>query len=958
MARMAKHLVLLGLSMPAALAGYHLALAQGGPEAEFASRRLVDAVGVFSLDDQHRLADLDLLRRCFYYVEQRYVEKDRLDPEQMFQGALDLVERRVNEVLFVREPGGRRLHVSVGAHTASLTLGPLEDFETLTTELGRVAVILDQHLSPDVDKHDVEYALVNGALSVLDPHSLLLPPEAARDMEVDNQGEFGGLGIEITTRGGTLTVTNSTEGTPAYEAGLKAGDKIVRIEDESTINMDLSDAVERLRGAVGTPVNLLVERKQLPAPKPFTIVRDTIRVNYVEGLLLEGDVGYLRIKQFHKHVSSDLDEQLARLRRESARGLQGLVLDLRGNPGGYLNQAYEVSNKFLSEGVIVSTVEGDSRRRDEQRATRPGTEPDYPIAVLVDGSSASASEIVAGALRNQQRAVIIGEQTFGKGSVQHLYDNRDATKLKLTVAKYLTPGDHSIQGVGIPPDILLKPTTAQTRPDGTPRVSLYAREWTDREASLDHHLGSDRTEQSDAVFTVRYLAPDDDDASEDARRDWQVGFAREVLLTARTPRRADLLRAAAPAVYRRAEAEEDRIEAALARHGFDWTEAGAPASALDLSVQLDLGDDGALVAGVPEDIAFEVTNNGPDPVYRLSGVTRSDNPWLNHLELVFGRINPGETARYVQKVSLHDGYSSELSPVHIDLRGPDEAVVRSVTRAVPTRGQALPRLEYKLSLRDDGTLGSEGNGDGLPEVGERVAIEVMVRNIGEGSTRGGFARVKNEAGRALDLVQGTVELGERVDADGAPCEEEGDATDCVRALAPGAAHVGAVTFDLRDRYRDEDGGWALELRVGDNERYDYAAVQQGGFYDYFQLTETLVLRPDAPLDGSWRTPPHIAVSRAPDLESTAPEVVLSGLISADAGVRDVLVFHDDEKIFYRGGSGATAAVPFTADAALSPGSNLFLVLARDDRGLSSTWSRHVHYEGAATTAQVTEPFPR
>ena len=260
----------------------------------------------------------------------------------------------------------------------------------------RVARILDAHLSADVDKAEVEYALINGALSVLDPHSVLLPPRAARDMEVDNQGEFGGLGVEIISVDGTLTVKSPLEGTPAYEAGLQVGDQILRIGDESTINMDLNDAVVRLRGEVGTPVEILVGRAEFTKPRRFTIIRDTIRHNRTEGELLEGDIGYIQVSTFNKYVSSDMDELLALFHREAAGGLQGLIIDLRDNPGGYLNQAYEVANKFIADGVIVSTVEGTNRRRDEQRATRQSTEPDYPIAVLVNGSSASASEIVAG----------------------------------------------------------------------------------------------------------------------------------------------------------------------------------------------------------------------------------------------------------------------------------------------------------------------------------------------------------------------------------------------------------------------------------------------------------------------------------------------------------------------------------------------------------------------------------
>jgi carboxyl-terminal processing protease len=262
-----------------------------------------------------------------------------------------------------------------------------------------------------------------------------------------------------------LTVKQPIEGTPAWDAGLKASDKIVRIENTSTINMDLDEAVSLLRGKVGEPVTIMVERTGWTAPKPFTIVRGRIKIDPVKGELLDGDIGYLKIQSFHKNVAEDMNQFLDAMEKESQDKLQGLIIDLRNNPGGYLNQAIKVSDRFLRNGVIVSTVEGAERTKEETHAkTTSKTLSDLPIAVLVNGNSASASEIVAGALRNQSRAIIIGERSFGKGSVQHLYGNPDESRLKLTVAQYLTPGDQSIQSVGIPPDILLQPSLI--RPKG------------------------------------------------------------------------------------------------------------------------------------------------------------------------------------------------------------------------------------------------------------------------------------------------------------------------------------------------------------------------------------------------------------------------------------------------------------------------------------------------------------
>ena len=544
MSQMVKHAFVLGLSLPATLVGY--SLARGGPLGEgtgYASAQsLIAPEGDFSVR-AHDLEELEILSRNMLYVESRYVEKDRLDAEAMFQASLDYLERGINEVMFVRVPRGRRLQVSVGSTTTMLQVAPIDSIAVMKDELRKVARVLDENLSEDIDRAEVEWGMINGALSTLDPHSILLPPVAAKEMDVDNQGEFGGLGIEITVRDGMLTVKSPLEGTPASEAGLKADDQIIRIEDESTINMDLQDAVSKLRGKVGTTVNIMVSRKQFPAPKLFSITRAKIRINMVDGELLAGNIGYIQIKSFHANVSSELDQLLNHFGREAgSQGLRGLILDMRGNPGGYLNQAVEVADKFLQDGVIVSTVEGTGTRGDEQRASRAGTESDYPIAVLVNGNSASASEIVAGALKNHQRAIVIGERTFGKGSVQHLISNRDQSKLKLTVAKYLTPGDQDIQSVGIPADIWLRPSVIQPADeedeDQSPDVSLYWRDWIDREADLDHHLENEPETESEAIYEVRYLRPELGEEEESGpNNDWEVGFARDVLLSTTSARR-------------------------------------------------------------------------------------------------------------------------------------------------------------------------------------------------------------------------------------------------------------------------------------------------------------------------------------------------------------------------------------------------------------------------------------
>lgn len=937
MSSLIKHVAILGLAFPASLAGYHYFAGAHGSEGDRPVGSFTQAVSRLTGSSAYQLSDLRLLEKDLWYVETRYVEPERLDTEKMFQSALDAVERGVPEVLFQREPGGRRLHISVGSYSTVLMLEPVDSFVALHQQLTRVAAVLDEHLSDDVEKPEVEYAFINGALATLDPHTILMPPEAAREMEVDNDGEFGGLGIEIAIVDGRLTIKEPIEGTPAHKAGLQSEDQIVRIEDESTINMDLTEAVSKLRGPVGEPVTISVMRKGFDAPRAFTIIRAVIKLNPVEGKLLPGGIAYLRIKNFNDNVDEQIGALLQDFHQKAGGTVKGLVLDLRSNPGGYLNQAVDVSNRFLASGVIVSTVDGGKGgRRETRRATAAGTEPDYPIAVLVNGNSASASEIVAGALRNLDRAVIIGERTFGKGSVQHLYENDDTSRLKLTVAKYLTPGDESIQSVGIPPDILLQPSVVvkPEKPAESPVISLYWREWVSREADLDRHLEQVPQQEAQPSYSVRYLRPeldDEDRRKKDTSEDWEVKLAAEVLQAAKSPRRAEVLASASSVIARRQQEEERRLVEAMKAVGIDWS-AGQNPKAPQLDARLDLGPDGVLRAGEEEDIAVEVTNRGSEPVSRLSLVTGSENVWLDKREFYFGRLLPGETRRFVQRVSLPDGYGSELAPLTLTFRDPSNAGLGSETEMVRTEARPLPRFEYTLALRDDGTGGSKGDGDGLAEVGETVDLVLSVKNVGDGPSREAFARLKNRSGRAVDLANASVEIGAPLGADGKPCVP--DSEGCTRTLAPGESATEHLTFELRAPPSDE--AWKIELSVGDNRAYDYGAVQRGGFYDYFQQTEEISLRPGQAVDGRVRGPPRITLTRTPGLEQSGADFVVSGKVEDPHGIRDIMVFKGEDKIFFLGGDQSATSLPFSVDGELGDGASLFVVLARDHEGLSST----------------------
>ena len=330
---------------------------------------------------------------------------------------------------------------------------PTDSYEKLKT-FSEILSLLEANYVEKVDANDLIDGAIRGMLKTLDPHTSYLPPEAFTQMKVETSGRFGGLGIEITIKKGILTVVTPIEDTPAFKAGVKSGDRIIKIEDESTLEMTLSDAVELLRGKIGSKVNITIFREGMDEPLKVTLERANIQVKSVKSKIFEGSIGYVRIRSFTKTTSSDLDKALDEFR---GKQVKKLVLDLRNNPGGLLNQAVEVSDRFLNPENLIVYTQGRTEEQNMRFTTHDRVQRvTYPMIILVNGGSASASEIVAGALQDSSRAIILGTQTFGKGSVQTIIPLNDGSALRLTTARYFTPSGRVIQENGIIPDITVE----------------------------------------------------------------------------------------------------------------------------------------------------------------------------------------------------------------------------------------------------------------------------------------------------------------------------------------------------------------------------------------------------------------------------------------------------------------------------------------------------------------------
>ncbi len=342
--------------------------------------------------------------------------------------------------------GGAKLH-----QVSALTTEKYKKLKIFTDVLS----IVQKNYIKEVKIDDLIYGAIKGMLATLDPHSSFMPPDLYRELQVETSGSFGGLGIEITIRESTLTVVSPIEDTPAFRIGILAGDQIIKIEGKSTKKMNIMDAVKKMRGPKGTKVTITIWRSGWTESKDFTITRAIIHIKSIKSKVLEKGYGYIRIKSFQEDTAGNLRNALKKLSSEEG-GLKGLILDLRNNPGGLLDQAVQVGDAFLESGTIVYT---DGRLKGQNMrftATKEGTYLGFPMVVMINGGSASASEIVAGALQDHQRAIILGTQSFGKASVQTIMPMDDGSGLRLTTALYYTPADHSIQAKGIIPDIIVK----------------------------------------------------------------------------------------------------------------------------------------------------------------------------------------------------------------------------------------------------------------------------------------------------------------------------------------------------------------------------------------------------------------------------------------------------------------------------------------------------------------------
>lgn len=862
--------------------------------------------------EAYNLSESKLFSRTLAYIQKNYVEPDRINPKEMFKGSLDELQKNVPEILVIAgSPTSFTITIDKATKKFSSPLKNLDDFWELMKE---ILVFIELNYKGEIELKDIESIVINGALNTLDPHSAFLTPEFYKEFKIDTGGQFGGLGIVITSKDGQLTVIAPIEDTPAWKAGIKSGDVITEIDHESTINMSLMKAVEKLRGKIGTRVTIMVERKGRPAPLELILTRARIHIESIKSALIKdagGSVGYIKVKRFQKETEKDFFTGLKKMQTEAGPSFKGLILDLRNNPGGLLNQAVTIADTFLTQGTIVSTVGANKKFIDEDVAHLKGTEPNnYPLIVLVNEGSASASEIVAGALQAYRRALVIGQKTFGKGSVQSVYELGNNYALKLTIAQYLTAGKNSIQTVGITPDITLMPVTIDKEyVDIAPNKPSSEKE-------LEKHLEQIKPTAGKEKAQISFYKPyiDEEDFEEVRRReysgrlefkdDFAVKLATKIILSAQSAKPELMLKESDKVIVKLEQQEEEKISARLQELGTNWGR-GQDTSPAKISATFSVVQKGKPVtratAGEDTDITLTLTNLGEKTIYKVMGIIESDNPLLDEKEFVLGQIKPGQSASRKVHLKLSNSINDRNIPFKVSFKQGDKSIPHQFSSALKVSGLAKPKFSFNYQLEEPRTVGATNP---LPR-GKSVPLTVKVKNIGSGPTKEASAYISNKkVDPGVFIEQGRVNLG---------------------VIKPGEAKK--ATFAFRVQPVMTSSSFLLELTVNDRELFEFLSAD---------LEITLESGTISPPAGIWYEGPRIELAEnAFPIVTKGDKYTLKGKLVDDSAIKDYYIFVDEEKVVYRSNPHETNTMDIDATFKIKQGNNDVTIIARDNNNLAA-----------------------
>ncbi len=749
--------------------------------------------------DYDRSLNLPVLSHVLVKVREKYYDQARINPAEMFKTALEDLQRVLPP--FRAEKKGKKWAIFMDKEGTDIDRDP-KNLHELYVYLGRTLNFIKDNLEEGKPTlKELEQDVTRSVLSTLDPHTVLLVPKDWAETRLNTVGEFGGIGVQITIKDNWPTVIAPIENTPAWRAGLKSGDKIVEVDGVPTVNMALDEVVEMIRGPKGKKVVLGIQRKGSLSVMRVSIIRDIIHVVSVEHAYLPGDVGYIRLKHFQEHSDEEVEKAIKNLKKRGR--MRGLILDLRSDPGGLLEQAIAVADIFLDGGDIVKTIGPNNTVYEIHRASKGGAETELPMVVLIDSGTASASEIVAGALKYNDRALIIGQRSFGKGSVQKIYQLPEGNVLKMTVQEYLTPGDRSIQARGIQPDIGTYP--AYFSKD---LVDIFPQKHAGREEEMERAIKRNVKPDDPPTVSITYFykakekdetfyTPPKDEAERVKRllEQFDVRLGIAVLKKASQASRKNMIKEAKPEAEKLGEIEDKKIVKELALRGVDWR-AGKNSTGKSCKSPLAIvkAADAFFRTGGRAKVTLKVKNTSLCSVYRLWAEIDAPKTVFDQREFLIGHIPPGKTAEAGVVFDLPKSLPSQTNTLKFHFKSQAGPVPVDLSRKVKIKDIGRPLFAFSVQPVDDGSKGSKGNGDGRPQRGERIALKITVTNFGTHKSGQNVVTIKNLSGKGIYIHSGRKSFKE---------------------LRPGSSKDVWLDFDVQPFYEKEY--FQIELSIIDSD---------------------------------------------------------------------------------------------------------------------------------------------
>ncbi|MBL0691277.1 MAG: PDZ domain-containing protein [SAR324 cluster bacterium] len=879
------------------------------------------------------IAKSDILHDSLQIIDARYFDQQRISPLKMLRGALAEISRKIPPVLVEFEKNNQALIIRVGEEELAYKSIKIANLTALEDHLQEIIQFIKNNLvATDLENiKDVDYAAINGILTSLDPHSSLLTPQIYKDFTSDAKGAYAGVGMLIRARDGKIGVlTIIGDDSPSAKAGLKDGDLILQIDQYSTAGMKVEDAKNKLRGPKKSKVTLLVKREKVADPLKFELIRDNIKIASVSSYKFKkpnADIGYIKIGREVASSNEALKRHLTKLGVELS-GFKGLILDLRNNPGGLLNQAIDISNSFLTSGVIVSIAGVDKKDISHYKAKPFGTTKDFPLLVLVNRFSASAAEIIAGALQKNHRAVIIGERTFGKGTVQSLVERfSDGSGLKLTISQYLTPGEESIQSVGIVPEINVIPNIVSTDfIKVLPSIRKSEKELTN---SLEL---SSLNEPATSLLSLNYLdvnaleEKEEDFSAYSGRLDLKI-LKKDFLITAAINilRSLDgkdynsVLDATKKYVTSENLKQAELIAKALKEENINWktsaiTKPVATKNPLvvEFSIEKQIekpiekqveGEETFLTwnkpfpANTKGRLKFKVSNNSTQTLNKVIGVINPDSFLFGQRQILFGEILPQESKIAYIPFETKIFELARIGGLIVEFKSDNNPNLQIFENTIAFTGSKLPNISYSYNFQNKGQDASTK--EIIASSGSKIEAKIVMVNNSDIDTGPISLVIKNGDIDFISLNLGRSEI-----------------------------------TNIKGREKIETS-LSIELAgIPKDNTYDLLFSTLFKNYPILNVEQKIALDYDKGIASFINNPPIIKFTKEPLLQKDA-SFSLQASIKDDFGLKDIYVIHNNNKIFYSRLKDNAKSYPLSISIDLDSGNNEFFVIATDSQGVKS-----------------------